>query len=717
MNMSTFTNVTEMKYWCYKVLPLVYDDSLSYYEVLCKATEKLNEVIENNNNIPEYIKEIVSSGGFLSGLQEQIAELNDGDSKTATADRHTGELIWLDGILYRITRNMLAGDQYVTSSEGVTGNIEKLTFEEWCERYRGLIKDSISSHDEKYNDESSASYNVGDWLWWQGAFYTVTKVIAKDDKLVVGRNVQLDNLENILVQTIKDIQSDIANEKTERQEADNKLSSDLATETSNREDADSQLSASITQEITDRTSAINTVNEALATETKNREDSDAQLSASITQEITDRTSEGAKLNGAISAEATARETADTELKTEIQQIITTDITALETKVDTEISDRKALIAGDGTNTTVSSTGSIILNSGTNVTYSKPGTYNGYEAVQFGSTDGSTYNLLTTNNVFSSGEDKYIIIGDSYGTVTEKNWITTLKSLLGEDNCKSTAEGGAGFGNGAFLRLLNTFDDDEKVTKIIVGGGANDCLYCSPVSGGGLDTTIPTAVTTFRDTARTKFPKAEIYIAFIGNVKPSFLASQYSLVPATRWFLNYQYQRLSLIDHVIVLNGLQYSNLNMDNWTDQTHPTEAYSQEIGHYVFQALKTGSVTVAGVQNGIMRIGNGSSYTDLSVFFVNNHLYVTGTSTTAMTGSFSLPALTYTDIGYVYETGLAVPFVDYETYMAVQYGSTYYWTGVYFNAAASGYFRVKLAPAATVSASSIRFMGTVFEGDVYQF
>ena len=681
MNMSTFTNVTEMKYWCYKVLPLVYDDSLSYYEVLCKATEKLNEVIENNNNIPEYIKEIVSSGGFLSGLQEQIAELNDGDSKTATADRHTGELIWLDGILYRITRNMLAGDQYVTSSEGVTGNIEKLTFEEWCERYRGLIKDSISSHDEKYNDESSAPYNVGDWMWWQGAFYTVTKVIAKDDKLVAGRNVQLDNLENILVQTIKDIQSDIANEKTERQEADNKLSSDLATETSNREDADSQLSAS------------------------------------ITQEITDRTSEDTKLNKAISAEATARETADTELKTEIQQIITTDISELESKVDTEISDRKALITSDGTNTTVTSTGSIVLNSGTNVTYSKPSTYNGYEAVQFGSTDGSTYNLLTTNNVFYSGEDKYIIIGDSYGTVTEKNWITTLKSLLGEDKCKSTAEDGAGFGNGAFLRLLNTFDDDEQVTKVIVGGGANDCLYCSPTSSGTLSTAIPDAVTTFRDTARTKFPKAEIYIAFIGNVKPSFLASNYSLGPATRWFLNYQYQRLSLIDHVIVLNGLQYSNLNMDNWTDQTHPTEAYSQEIGHYVFQALKTGSVTVAGVQNGIMRIGNGSSYTDLSVFFVNNHIYITGTGTTAMSGSFSLPALTYTDIGYVYETGLAVPFVDYETYMAVQYGSTYYWTGVYFNAASSGYFRVKLAPAATVSASSIRFMGTVFDGDIYQF
>lgn len=32
--------------YCQKVLPLVYDDSLSYYEVLCKLTNKINELAE-----------------------------------------------------------------------------------------------------------------------------------------------------------------------------------------------------------------------------------------------------------------------------------------------------------------------------------------------------------------------------------------------------------------------------------------------------------------------------------------------------------------------------------------------------------------------------------------------------------------------------------------------------------------------------------------------
>ena len=44
-DIKTFNTVSALKYWCYKILPLVYDDSLSYYEVLCKVKEKLNEVI------------------------------------------------------------------------------------------------------------------------------------------------------------------------------------------------------------------------------------------------------------------------------------------------------------------------------------------------------------------------------------------------------------------------------------------------------------------------------------------------------------------------------------------------------------------------------------------------------------------------------------------------------------------------------------------------
>lgn len=55
--MAIFPGLGRFKeFWCQKVLPLVYDDSLSFYEVLCRLRSKLNEVIENLNKQGEYIE-------------------------------------------------------------------------------------------------------------------------------------------------------------------------------------------------------------------------------------------------------------------------------------------------------------------------------------------------------------------------------------------------------------------------------------------------------------------------------------------------------------------------------------------------------------------------------------------------------------------------------------------------------------------------------------
>lgn len=41
------------RFWCQKVLPLVYDDSLSYYELLCKVVDYLNNTIDDVNKLSE----------------------------------------------------------------------------------------------------------------------------------------------------------------------------------------------------------------------------------------------------------------------------------------------------------------------------------------------------------------------------------------------------------------------------------------------------------------------------------------------------------------------------------------------------------------------------------------------------------------------------------------------------------------------------------------
>lgn len=50
--------------WCQKVLPLVYDDSLSYYELLCKVVNYINGIIATNNEQTEDI------AGIKEGLEE-----------------------------------------------------------------------------------------------------------------------------------------------------------------------------------------------------------------------------------------------------------------------------------------------------------------------------------------------------------------------------------------------------------------------------------------------------------------------------------------------------------------------------------------------------------------------------------------------------------------------------------------------------------------------
>ena len=74
--------IKSLKYYCQKVLPLVYDDSLSYYEVLGKTTKKLNEVIEAMNNLTEDIDTLIDSrienalNEFKQIIDEEINEVN-----------------------------------------------------------------------------------------------------------------------------------------------------------------------------------------------------------------------------------------------------------------------------------------------------------------------------------------------------------------------------------------------------------------------------------------------------------------------------------------------------------------------------------------------------------------------------------------------------------------------------------------------------------------
>lgn len=67
--MAEFIKNSPFRFWCQKVLPLVYDDSLSYYELLCKVVCKLNELAENQNNLSDEIKMVAND---LNDFKTQV---------------------------------------------------------------------------------------------------------------------------------------------------------------------------------------------------------------------------------------------------------------------------------------------------------------------------------------------------------------------------------------------------------------------------------------------------------------------------------------------------------------------------------------------------------------------------------------------------------------------------------------------------------------------
>ncbi|UWG73202.1 MAG: hypothetical protein [Bacteriophage sp.] len=55
---ANYRDLTEFRFWCFKVLPLVYDDELSYYEVICKCVDYINNLIENDKAISNDVEKL-----------------------------------------------------------------------------------------------------------------------------------------------------------------------------------------------------------------------------------------------------------------------------------------------------------------------------------------------------------------------------------------------------------------------------------------------------------------------------------------------------------------------------------------------------------------------------------------------------------------------------------------------------------------------------------
>lgn len=65
--LGVYNTVRPFRFWCQKVLPLVYDDSLSYYEMLCKVRDYLNKLIEDVSTAEDNIQDLAEAYAQLEG--------------------------------------------------------------------------------------------------------------------------------------------------------------------------------------------------------------------------------------------------------------------------------------------------------------------------------------------------------------------------------------------------------------------------------------------------------------------------------------------------------------------------------------------------------------------------------------------------------------------------------------------------------------------------
>lgn len=284
-----------LHFWCQKVLPLVYDNSLSYLEVLFKVKEKLNEVIKFTNEIPEYIdkkiieqfdeehlKELVSD--VFRTIEDAISANNEGTNTHFSTDYPTtGTLVWHDNKLYKTMHPIDHGDTIIPDS-----NIELVNFGDMFNEFLEEVKSRFTDNDDGDRETSSEDRPEHDLVWLNNELYEAIKPIAEGNAYIysgTNKNVEKVNLDKIydyLLDLISDevnareqaiadevkaredadtqLAGDIAGEKLAREEADTQLTDDIAKETRSREDADTQIADDITDEALAREEADININ-------------------------------------------------------------------------------------------------------------------------------------------------------------------------------------------------------------------------------------------------------------------------------------------------------------------------------------------------------------------------------------------------------------------------------------------------------------------------
>ena len=192
--LGNYTDLQPFRFWCQKVLPLVYDDSLSYYELLCKVVDYLNKTMEDVGVLEGDVTGLHEAYKMLQGyvndyfstldVQEEINNKLDAMASNGTLGEILKNVITVNQpVLVNTKEDMvdtsylyiLASDGYVYYYDGTKFTPSTLKYNMPVNAYTaGSFTIPIKINDIKsigtytVNSESlvgAVSENVNDYYW------------------------------------------------------------------------------------------------------------------------------------------------------------------------------------------------------------------------------------------------------------------------------------------------------------------------------------------------------------------------------------------------------------------------------------------------------------------------------------------------------------------------------------------------------------------------
>ena len=203
-DMGNYKTLQPFRYWCQKVLPLVYDNSLSYYELLCKVVDYLNKAMEDvetlygdvTNLHTAYVELQSYVNNYFSTLdvQQEINNKLDNMANNGTLTSILYGFILQNDTIYMHTKSLIYSNYYFDGCEYFKGYL--IASMRTPKEYK-LVK--INLNDGNIINEAKTSAPLNQIFKKDGSLYGVYsgKLYTINEELVMNETKVFDKNYNI----------------------------------------------------------------------------------------------------------------------------------------------------------------------------------------------------------------------------------------------------------------------------------------------------------------------------------------------------------------------------------------------------------------------------------------------------------------------------------------------------------------------------------------